>query len=689
METNIISGNETVNESVLLDEANESLNVFGKLDVSGEDSAVLATGNQNRIDIDKSGTVRGENKAIEVDGAVDASIVNEGTVDGGNDGVDFANGSGVSPTTLDKGISKALLNKGLITSDSRAINIGGNPLSVVNIVNEGLVTTTNDPRNGTVYANRTADTYFFENLGAVDVGEGNNGDAISLELDGFTRASIGNSGLVQGRGEAIGNNLSSAIRLFRSSDIQETVSFAGNIQNFGLLSAENGAAIAIQDGVRMNGSIFNTGEISSTNPENGIGILFENGARFNGEIINTGLINGARDGVNLANGIITNKGAITSASRAVNIDGNLTGIANEGLITTTDDPRNGTVYANAEANNYTIDNRGLIDVGEGNTGDAISLELGEQVTGSLLNSGKVQGRGTPNNSTPASAVRLFRGEDVEEVASFNGNIENLGTLASEVGAAITIQEGVALNGSIINDGTIEGGIDELGQFAIDASQAADSVRVVSNGTINGIVVLSTSDDLFDGSLGTNPFDVDGFDGNDTIKGGSADDILTGGAGQDVLTGGAGKDEFDFSLDSPFADGEPQTTPSGINILNSPDTITDFVTGEDLLSFALEDFATDQLTFQKADSADLSGDSNLVVLLDSFANAGAAATAIADSDLTTDAGVFVYFNETLGISRAVFSENLSEGGDISILANLENLTDPGVQGEFSADNFLLV
>ena len=93
METNIIAGNETVNESVLLDEANESLNVFGKLDVSGEDSAVLATGNQNRIDIDKSGTVRGENKAIEIDGAVDASSVKDGTVDGVIDGVDFANGS--------------------------------------------------------------------------------------------------------------------------------------------------------------------------------------------------------------------------------------------------------------------------------------------------------------------------------------------------------------------------------------------------------------------------------------------------------------------------------------------------------------------------------------------------------------------------------------------------------------------
>ncbi|MEM7554073.1 MAG: hypothetical protein AAF378_08230 [Cyanobacteria bacterium P01_A01_bin.84] len=677
METNIISGNENVNESVLLDLPNESLNVLSNLEVVGEDSAVSVTSSLNRVDVEGSGTIRGESKAIELDRSLDASIVNDGTIDGGNDGIDFVNGSLASGTVL---------NKGTITSDSRAINIGGNALSLVSILNKGLITTTSDPRNGTVYADKTAGTYFFENAkeGLVDVGEGNNGDAISLEIDGFTRASIGNAGTIKGRGKAIGNNLSSAIRVFRSSDSEERAIFTGNIQNFGLLTAENGAAIAIQNGVLMNGSIINGGEITSANTENGIGILFENGAGFNGEIINTGLINGARDGVNFANGIITNRGTITSASRAVNIDGNFTALVNEGLVTTTSNPRNGTVYANADANNYTIDNRGTIDVGEGNTGDAISLEIGGMIRGSLVNSGLVQGRGTPTDNTPASAVRLFRSADINEVVSFNGNIENLGTLASVGGAAITIEEGVAFNGTIINDGTIKGGL-----ITIDASSAASGVRIVSNGTIDGLVFLSENDDLFDGSLAGTSFTVDGLDGDDIIKGGNGDDFLAGGAGKDTLTGGAGKDQFSFALNDPFVDGTPQSTPSGINILNNPDNITDFVTGEDLLAFAAADFGTDQVRFQKANSTDLSGDSNLVVLLDSFANAGAAATAIADSELNADAGVFVYFNETLGISRAVFSQDLSDGGDISILANLENLTDPGIQGQFSADNFLLV
>ncbi|MGD1871974.1 MAG: hypothetical protein ACFB02_02875 [Mastigocoleus sp.] len=676
MESNIIPGNETINNPVILDEFSESLRVFGRLEVPGEETAVVAEDNLNRIDVEKDGVIQGESTAIDLNG-VDVSIVNEGLIDGGLDGVDFTNGSGASGT---------LTNKGTITSESRAINIGGDTVSVLN---EGLITTTDDPRNGTVYSDRTANVYFLDNKGLIDVGEGNNGDAISWELGGIVRTSIANFGTVQGRGEAVGTNLSSAIRVFRPSDIEEPVSFIGNIQNLGLLTAENGAAIAIQEGVVLNGSIINSGEITSANPDNGIGILFENGTIFNGEIINTGLINGNRDGVNLSNGIISNRGTITSTSRAVSISGNNVAVVNEGLITTTDDPRNGTVYSDVIANNYTVDNRGLIDVGEGNTGDAISLELGGEVRGSIVNSGLIQGRGTPTKDTPASAVRMFRGTGIEEVVSFNGNIENLGTLASEVGAAITIEEGVALNGSIINDGTIEGGIDELGQFAIDANGAADSVRVISNGTINGFVTLSANDDLFDGSQGTSPFDVDGFDGSDIIKGGTGDDILTGGAGQDTLTGGAGSDQFDFSLDSPFADGEPQATPTGINILNSPDAITDFVTGEDLLVFAAEDFGTNQVKFQQANSSDLSGDSNVVVLLNSFANAGAAATAIADSEITADAGVFVYFNENLGISRAVFSQDLSDGGDISILANLQNLTDPGVQGEFSADNFLLV
>ena len=679
MSKNIIPANEVSKTPVVLDEFGESLKVFGRLEVSGEEPAVLAQGDLNRIDVEKGGVIRGEEKAIQATGT-DTSIVNNGTIDGGRDGIDFTNDSGASGTVR---------NKGTITSASRAINIGGDQ---VNVINEGLITTTDDPRNGTVYSDVTANNYFLDNKGLIDVGKGNNGDAISWELGGDIRTSIVNSGLAQGRGEAIGTNLSSAVRLFRPDDIEEVVSFNGNIENSGKLAAENGAAVVVQPGVELNGSIINSGDISSVNPENGIGISFEDGSELNGEILNTGLINGGRDGINFANGgqvsgTVRNKGTITSTSRAINIGGDQINVINEGFITTTDDPRNGTVYSDVTANNYFLDNKGLIDVGKGNNGDAISWELGGDIRTSIVNSGLAQGRGEAIGTNLSSAVRLFRPDDIEEVVLFNGNIENSGKLAAENGAAIAIQEGVDLNGFIINDGIIEGGAFNHGKLAIDASDAADTVRIISEGSIKGDVILSANDDLFDGSQGKTSFTVDGGAGNDTIKGGSDDDFLAGGAGEDTLTGGHGKDSFAFT-DDPFSGGQAMPTPTGINVLNTPDVITDFKVGEDNLVFDKELLNIDKFDFQQANSGDLSGDSNLVVLLDPFANAGAAAQAIADSGITADEGVFIYFNQTLGFSRAVFSEDLGDGGSISVLANLENLTDPGVQGEFSANDFLL-
>ncbi|MGD1912541.1 MAG: hypothetical protein ACFB2X_17335 [Rivularia sp. (in: cyanobacteria)] len=659
MAQNSIPSSQTSNTPVVLGEFGESLEVFGTLEVSGEDPAVLAQDIRNRVEVEGGGVIRGETTGIQTT-EIDTNIINEGTIDGGVDGIDFVN---------DSGASGRIRNKGTITSASRAINIGGN---AVGVVNEGFITTTADPRNGTVYSDVTANNYFLDNRGLIDVGENLNGDAISWELGGNITTFIVNSGLAQGRGVPIENNLSSAVRLFRAPEGEQFVSFNGNIDNSGQLIAENGAAVVVQEGVVLNGSILNSGGISSVNSENGVGIDFVNGSQLNGEILNTGLINGGFTGVNFDNGgqvsgILRNKGTITSDSRAVNIGGDNIVVFNEGLITTTGDPRNGTVYSDVTANNYFLENFGTIDVGEGNNGDAISWELGGDIATSIVNSGLAQGRGVAIGNNLSSAVRLFRpdNDEIPEVVSFNGNIENFGTLAAENGATIAIQENVNLNGFIINDGTIDGGVYEDGQLAIDARDAADTVRVVSEGIINGDVLLSVNDDLFDGSQAGTSFVVDGGAGDDTIK---------GGFGADTLTGGDGSDNFVFNS-FPSADG--------------PDIVTDFTTAEDGLAFGGNNFGIDELNFQQAESSDLAGDSNLLVLLDPFANAGAAAAAIADSSITADEGVFIYFNQTLGFSRAVFSSDLGDNGSFNVLANLTSLTDPGVQGEFSADNFDLV
>ncbi|MBF2002820.1 MAG: calcium-binding protein [Synechococcales cyanobacterium M58_A2018_015] len=198
---------------------------------------------------------------------------------------------------------------------------------------------------------------------------------------------------------------------------------------------------------------------------------------------------------------------------------------------------------------------------------------------------------------------------------------------------------------------------------------------------------------------------DGGEGNDSVdarntktrleaSGGNGDDILTGGTGTitftnpatnlpvtlgDSLTGGGGKDKFQFFTD-PFANGNPAQA------LNQPDVITDYEQGIDQVVFSKQFYG--DLKFSQGRVADLAGDSNLLVLTgDTFANAGQAAAAIAaNNKITAGKGVFVYYNSTLGISRAVFSSDLGNGGPFSVQANYNNLTSVKFQDTFTAADF---
>ncbi len=206
-----------------------------------------------------------------------------------------------------------------------------------------------------------------------------------------------------------------------------------------------------------------------------------------------------------------------------------------------------------------------------------------------------------------------------------------------------------------------------------------------------ILFGEAGDDKLDGGRG-NDF-LDGGVGNDVLMGGAGRDTLLGGAGIDTLTGGAGADQFVYSGDV-FANGTPAPAgTTGINILNRPDIITDFEVSRDQFGLNGKDLGIKDLIFQTGDVSKITGNSNAIVLQGGFANAAAAAKAIADNNaITADEGVFVYFNQTLGISRLVYSKDLSDGGDISVLANLTNQAgDLGKANlaHFSANNFHLI
>lgn len=190
----------------------------------------------------------------------------------------------------------------------------------------------------------------------------------------------------------------------------------------------------------------------------------------------------------------------------------------------------------------------------------------------------------------------------------------------------------------------------------------------------------------DQSLGGNGNDfLDGGAGNDALIGVAGNDLLLGGTGVDSMSGGVGNDTFLYQ-GNPFANGTPAPAgKTGINALNQPDVIADYTIGEDRFAFKGQDFGIENFTFQQGVSSQIAGDGNAIVLLDPFPAAGAAARAIANNNnITADEGVFIYFNSTLGLNRLVYSQDLSDGGNISVLANLNN--QRGIDGLNSLPGF---
>lgn len=188
----------------------------------------------------------------------------------------------------------------------------------------------------------------------------------------------------------------------------------------------------------------------------------------------------------------------------------------------------------------------------------------------------------------------------------------------------------------------------------------------------------------------------GGDGRDTLDGGGGRDVLEGGLGIDALTGGAGRDLFVFGAGATADPSTPVAVNlggSGVTVKNSADAVTDFRFGEDRVVLDLEGFGIEApITFARAVTTEL-GDANFIVQLDPFANAGAAAAAIAaNPDVTADEGFFVYFNTTLGFNRLVHSTDLGDGGQATVLANFTDQNGPEGLAEiarFSPGDFLFV
>jgi len=504
-----------------------------------------------------SESTQGPTSAIRIANGLsfDGRITNtvDGLIDGAQNGLYFG----------DAEHDARVVNRGTIQSASRAVNIDG---TGVDIINTGNILGTGNQRNGTVYSDDTANDFTISNSGTIDAGEGNNGAAISLSLgDNPVTATIINSGTIQGRsddGDPLAPTSPQAgdgIRLegVRGTTPDGSVTFApstfvGSITNSGLIAA--GA----------NG-------LGSTS-----GFHAVNGVSFQGTLTNeaSGIISGAQNGVYFGNpvngegadhtgGVFNNAGLVSSDSRAVNIDGVGLTVNNTGTILGTGDQRNGTVYSDATADDYTIVNEasGVIDAGVGNNGAGISLQTGDVsddvVTATVVNAGLIQGRGNADGNLSGDGIRVFSGVGDGNVI-FQSDITNSGTIIG-TDAGIEIID-VVLDGEITNSGIITGA-----RASIDTTAALGDVTVNNSSTLNGDVLLGNGDDVFNSGSGTVNGSVLGGSGDDTLIGGETSDRLVGGLGDDILTGNNGSDTFVFA-------------PVDLGA----DEVTDFQDGSDLL-----------------------------------------------------------------------------------------------------------
>ncbi len=443
-----------------------------------------------------------------------------GLIDGANNGLYFG----------DADHKAKAVNHGTIQSDSRAVNIDG---TGVDLDNFGRILGTDDQRNGTVYSDATADDYSIFNAlrGVIDAGDGNEGAGIALQTgevaDDVVHADIVNRGTIEGRGQAAANTglAGDGIRIFSG--------------------VEGG-------GTTFKGDIFNSGKILSESEQGPTSaVRFSDGLGFEGTITNArnGLIDGANNGLYFGNSEhdaqAINHGTIQSDSRAVNIDGSGVEVENYGRILGTGDQRNGTVYSDATAEEFSVTNhrQALIDAGRGNDGAGVSFQVGDAdgdvVEAELVNYGTIIGRGDGAGNLTGDGVRLFTGA-AEVQTVFDGDIVNGGRILSEEAAGIRLSADVALDGEIRNDGLIKGAV------GIDATENDTGVTIINRGTIEGDVLLGSGNDVFDGD------------------GGQVDGDINGGAGNDTLTAGDETDTFVFDLGT------------------GSDTVANYDTDEDLL-----------------------------------------------------------------------------------------------------------
>jgi hypothetical protein len=201
------------------------------------------------------------------------------------------------------------------------------------------------------------------------------------------------------------------------------------------------------------------------------------------------------------------------------------------------------------------------------------------------------GDGTDANQAFDSVVMDYAGaggDSDSQSIEFNNDGEDLDENDRTVGVdTIDLDD----NLESVSIEIIDGGLVTIGELLGDA---IESLTVVANSSLTISDPLeseditevdasgSTGDVSVSIAFATGDATMTGGAGDDTLTGGEGDDQIDGGDGADTISGGEGEDELDAGDDDEtdtfrFAETADVTA-------NSPDTIANFVGGDDVLSF---------------------------------------------------------------------------------------------------------
>uniref|UniRef100_UPI002570CEB4 calcium-binding protein n=1 Tax=Methylobacillus flagellatus TaxID=405 RepID=UPI002570CEB4 len=267
------------------------------------------------------------------------------------------------------------------------------------------------------------------------------------------------------------------------------------------------------------------------------------------------------------------------------------------------------------------DNNDTITGGAGN--DLLSGGNGDDsLFGGEGNDTLTGGVGTNSLNGEAGDDTILHDTGTDILGTYDGGdgIDTLVVAVSEFfGTDFGIQIDDISDASLVNiENLVISGVNGQGDVRINLNLQSENLNIsvlASNTTGNITVIDGNGNDTITGGVGNDTLFA--RDGNDVLSGGAGDDYLFGGNGAEILTGGMGSDTFAYSRLSIGGLGGTYST------LTAPDTITDFVSGVDVISMSggLPDVPGSATSYREAASSGSTIDANLAAANAVFAGSG--------------------------------------------------------------------